>query len=181
MHIIGVTGMFGAGKGTVVSYLVQRKGFSHYSMSGFITEEVVRRGLPVHRDSMIVVANDLRATFGITHIVDSLYACAIASEHDAIIESLRALGEVRRVKELGGTIIGVDADRWLRYCRIRARKSEKDDVTYEQFVAQESLESQGDDSFKQNLLGALQEADVVLNNDGTVESLYQQIDTLLGR
>ncbi|MCR4333886.1 MAG: hypothetical protein NUV60_02640 [Patescibacteria group bacterium] len=93
-------------------------------MSGFITEEIVRRGLVVNRDSMITVANDLRATFGITYIIDTLYACAREDADGAIIESLRAVGEVRRIKELGGLVIGVEADRWMRYCRVCRRRSE---------------------------------------------------------
>src|SRR3989344_3951257 len=41
--IIGVTGTNGAGKGTVVDYLVSKKGFKHYSAREFIVEEVIKR------------------------------------------------------------------------------------------------------------------------------------------
>ena len=38
MNIIGITGTLGAGKGTIVDYLVQKKGYVHYSVRSFIAE-----------------------------------------------------------------------------------------------------------------------------------------------
>jgi dephospho-CoA kinase len=181
MHrmIIGLAGSFGGGKGTVVDYLTTVRGFRHYSASKFITEEIVRRGLPVNRNSMIVVANELRAEHGPTYIIDMLYERAMVAGGDAIIESLRAVAEVRRIKELGGFVIGVDADPKLRYERARTRGSEKDNVTYEEWLAQEQKEINPDDPTKQNIFGALDEADVVVQNNGTLEELHAEIDNVL--
>ncbi len=177
--IIGLAGSFGGGKGTVVDYLTTVRGFHHYSASKFITEEIVRRGMPVDRDSMITVANELRAEHGPTHIIDSLYEHASVTGGDAIIESLRAVAEVRRIKQLGGYVIGVDADPKLRYERARARGSEKDNVTYEEWLAQEQKETNPDDPTKQNIFGALAEADVVVQNNGTLEELHAKVDEVL--
>ncbi|MDR3548061.1 MAG: AAA family ATPase [Candidatus Pacebacteria bacterium] len=176
--IIGITGSFGAGKGTVVEYLVQKKGFKHYSASGFITEEIVRRGMPVNRDSMILVSNEMRAQNGPSYIIDSLYDRAKQAGGDAILESLRAVAEVHRIKELGGKVIGVDAEPHLRYERSVARKSEKDDVSYEKWLAQEQEESNTTDPTKQNIFGALKESDYTVTNNGTLEELHAQIDAL---
>ena len=62
MNIIGITGTLGAGKGTIVDYLIQHYGYRHYSVRGYLIEEAERRGLPLNRDTFVVVANDLRAT-----------------------------------------------------------------------------------------------------------------------
>ncbi len=177
--ILGIAGSFGSGKGTVVEYLKQTLEFKHYSASGFITEEVVRRGMLVNRNSMIEVGNDLRRIHGPAYIIESLYERARSEGANAIIEALRAVAEVRKIKELGGKVIGVDADSHIRYDRASVRKSEKDNVSYERFLEQERLESNPDDPTKQDIFGALKEADVTIMNNGTLEELHAQIDAAL--
>lgn len=179
--IIGVAGSFGAGKGVVVDYLRETRGFKHYSMSGFITEEVQRREMPVNRDSMIVVANDLRAIYGPTYILDTLFELAQKDGGNAVIESLRAVAEARRIKELGGFVIGVDADSKIRFERTQGRKSEKDNVTYEEWLDQERRESNPHEPTKQNIFGALKESNVMVQNNGALEELHAQIDDVLER
>ena len=177
--IIGIAGSFGSGKGAVVDYLVRTKGFKHYSASGFITGEIKRRGLPVDRDSMTVVANDLRKEHGPAYFMEELYKQAIADGGDAVLESLRAVAEARKIKELGGTVIGVDADSRLRYERALKRGSEKDNVSYEKFLSQEKAESNPDDPTKQDVFSALKESDFIVTNNGTREELHAQIDEVL--
>lgn len=177
--IIGMSGSFGAGKGAVVEYLVSKKGFKHYSASGFITEEITRRGLPVDRDTMTVVANDLRAQNGPSYLMDCLYERAKSTGGDVVLESLRAVAEARRIKELGGIVLGVDADPKLRYERAFARGSEKDNVTFEKWLEQEKKESNPDDPTKQDVFAALQESDVIIENNGTLAELHQRIDDAL--
>lgn len=177
--IIGIAGSFGAGKGAVVEYLVTKKGFTHYSASKFITEEIVRRGMPVDRDSMIVVANDLRAKNGPSYIIESLYAEAQAAGGNAVIESLRAVAEVRKIKELGGRVIGVDARPELRYERSVKRGTLKDNVSYEKWLEQERQETNPDDPTKQDIFGALKEADIVIENNGTFQDLDKEIEAAI--
>jgi len=59
--IIGITGTDGGGKGTVVEYLVEKKGFVHCSARALWVDEIKKRGLEVNRANMRIVANDLRA------------------------------------------------------------------------------------------------------------------------
>ena len=40
MRIIGITGTMGAGKGTVVEYLVAKHGFKHYSARSVLNEMI---------------------------------------------------------------------------------------------------------------------------------------------
>ena len=177
--IIGITGSFGAGKGVVVDYLIEKKNYKHYSASAFITEEIIRRGLPVDRDSMILVGNDLRAVNGPAYIVESLYTQALQAGGDAVIESLRVVAEVQKIKELGGRIVGIDAEPRLRYERAFKRKSVKDNVSYERWLEQEQKESNPSDPIKQDIFGALKESDVIVQNNGTPEELFLQVEKAL--
>jgi len=94
MKVIGITGTLGAGKGTIAEYLVQKKGFNHYSVSDYITEEVKKRGLEINRDAMYNVGWELKKKFGPEYIVKELYKKAKADGKNAIIESIRSPGEI---------------------------------------------------------------------------------------
>lgn len=177
--ILGLTGSFGAGKGEVVKYLVEKKGFTHFSVREFITEEIKKRGMPVNRDSMIAVGNDLRTVHGPSMIVDVLYPKAEEKGTDAVIESLRAVAEVNRMHELGGLVVGVDADPMIRYERAVKRGSETDAVTFDKWQEQEAIESNQDDPTKQNIFGALKVSDAIIMNNGTLEELHQEIEVAL--
>ena len=177
--VIGITGSFGAGKGAAVEFLVNEKNFIHYSVSGFITEEIIRRQLPVNRDSMIIVANDMRAKYGPSYFIDTLYARAKEDRGDVVIESLRAVAEVKRLKELGGLVIGIDADSVVRYERSAARGSLKDGVSFEKWSSQEKEESNTDDETKQNIFGALKESDFIIKNNGTIKELHAQVNVFI--
>lgn len=175
--IIGITGTNGAGKGTVVDML-KKKGFIHFSASEFITKEIIKRGLPVNRDSMIVVANDLRARFGPGYIIATLLYEAAQQEKDAIVESIRTTGEIQKLRDARGILIGVDADQKTRYTRIQARKSEKDNVSYEEFVSQEEKEMSSDDPNKHNLRACITAADFIILNNGSKKDLKEKVERL---
>lgn len=177
--IIGVAGSFGAGKGTLVDYLIKEKGFAHYSARDFIVREIERRGMPVNRDSMTIVANALRAENDPGFIIRSLYEEAAKTGGDAVIESLRAVSEVALIQELGGIVIGVDADPKIRYERAFARGSVTDNVSFDYWLEQEKRESNPDDPTKQNIFGSLQAADYIVTNNGTLEELHAQIEKVL--
>ena len=80
--IIGISGTLGAGKGTIVEFLEER-GFLHYSVRKFLVKEILKRGLKVDRNSMVLVANDLREKFGASYIVEKLYSRAKEKGGDA--------------------------------------------------------------------------------------------------
>lgn len=180
MLIIGITGTLGAGKGTIVNYLLTEKGFKHFSVRAFITEEIKKRGLEVNRDSMTSVANDLRATHSPAYIADQLYHQAKASGTNSIIESLRTPGEVESLQSKGNFyLLAVDADPKTRFERIQIRNSETDRVDFETFQANEKREMQSSDPNKQNLLKCREMADFILHNDGSIAELNQQIEEIL--
>ena len=177
--IIGITGSFGAGKGYVADYLVKKKGFAHFSARTFITHEIEKRGLPVNRDTMTVVANDLRKQGGPTYIFEQLVLLAKQHTGDAVVESVRAVAEARYIKEQGGVVLGIDADPKIRYDRIVKRGSETDHVSFEEWHNQEIRESNPDDPTKQDIFGALRESDYVIINTDSLGSLDTEIEKFL--
>ena len=180
MIIIGITGTLGAGKGTIVDYLTDNKGFKHYSVRQFLIEEIKKQGLPVNRDSMTEVANELRAKHSPSYIIEQLYKTAVNNGGNSIIESIRTPGEVEFLKKQGNFyLIAVDADPQIRYDRITLRASETDQITLETFIANEKREFTTSDPNKQNLSRCIQLADIVIQNNGSLDELQQQLEDKL--
>lgn len=181
MLIIGITGTLGAGKGTIVDFLVREKGFLHFSVRAFISEEIIRRGKPVNRDSMVEVANDLRKQNSPSYITDCLFEEAVKTGKNSVIESIRTPGEVYSLKNKGKFILlAIDADPKIRYDRISQRKSETDHIDYETFLKNENREMSSDDPNAQNLSKCIELADFTLLNNGTIEQLNRQVEGILG-
>ena len=180
MKIIWITWPQAAWKWEVVNYLVEKKGFAHYSVRGFLTEEIEKRWIELNRDSMREVANELRAKHGPSYITDQLFLQAKKSNQDAIIESIRAIGEVESLKKNSDFILlAVNADQKLRFERAIARKSASVFVSFEKFQEQERLENENSDPSKQNILACIQMADFVVNNDGDIDNLHKQLDEII--
>lgn len=177
--ILGITGTIGAGKGAAVDYLVKEKGFIHYSARDFLVQEILARDMPMNRDSMHIVGNEVRSRYQASHIIKTLYARAEAAGHDAVIESVRALGEAEFLKEHGARLIAIDADVKLRYERIHSRGSVTDDVDFDTFVIQEKREMSSNDSHGMNISGVIQMADYRIDNDGTLEEFHRKIDEVI--
>ena len=180
MKIIGITGTLGAGKGTIVDYLQDKHGFKHFSVRGFLTEIINQRKLPLNRDTMVEVANELRAKHAPSYIVEKLYEKAKESNTDSIIESIRTVGEIQSLRKLDGfRLLAVDAHAELRYERILERNSETDRISFETFKENEGREMTSTDINKQNLGACIAQADFKLMNDGSFDNLFVQIETSL--
>jgi dephospho-CoA kinase len=180
MLIIGITGTLGSGKGTIVDYLVKEKGFLHFSVRTFISEEIIRRGMAVNRDSMVIVANELRKNNSPSYITDCLYEEAIVEGKNSVIESIRTPGEVYSLRQKGRFyLLAVDADPVVRYERIKQRQSETDHIDYKTFLENEQREMDSTDPNAQNLSKCIELADSKLWNNGTLEQLNRQLEEAL--
>jgi dephospho-CoA kinase len=180
MIIIGITGTLGAGKGTIVDYLIGEKGFVHHSVRAYLLEKIKKQGLPENRDSMFRLANELRASFGPSYVTDQLYNQAMISGKNCVIESIRTPGEIDSLRAKGHFfLLAVDADPEFRYQRILLRQSETDRVSRKTFLENEEREMNTTDPNKQNLRKCIEMANFILLNNGTKKDLIQQVEKVL--
>ena len=88
------------------------------------------------------------------------------------------------LRSVGGVVIGVDADIETRYKRIFSRQEgEKDQVSFEQFKDDARVEDDGggDEKRDNNIRAVINAADIVIENNGTLEELHHQIDDVLSK
>ncbi len=180
MIVIGITGTLGAGKGSVVKYLVENKGYLHFSVREFLADVILTSKETVNRDSLTHTANKLRAIYGPAYITDQLFKRASATGKNCIIESIRTPGEIVSLrKEKGFILLAVDADIHTRYQRIIQRGSETDQVSLDTFKSNEQREMHARDPNKQNLSACISMADYIIMNNGSIADLEQSVDAFL--
>lgn len=180
MLIIGITGTLGAGKGTIVEFLVKEKGFKHYSVRNYLTKRLIIEGKTVNRNTMVEMANRLRAENGPSYIIEELYSESKRSRKNCVIESIRTEGEISALRSKGNFfLLSVNADPILRYRRIAKRKSETDNVTIEEFLSDEMRELTSTDPNKQNLSRCIELADYKINNSGTIDELNRKVSKII--
>src|SRR5215831_10117754 len=175
--LIGLTGRNAAGKGEVARYL-QKKSFYYYSLSDAIRDEIRGRGEQLTRERLIIVGNELRQKYGSNVLAERILA-KIEDDKHYVIDSIRNPAEVdafRAAKNF--KLIRIEATPQVRFERILSRHRESDPSTFEEFVALENREAEGDDT-SQNLVKVELMADETLLNDGPLSKLYPQIDGLL--
>jgi dephospho-CoA kinase len=180
MKIIGITGTIGAGKGTLVDYLVNHYGYQHYSVRNYLIREAQKQNLPLNRDTYVQIANTLRKIHSPSFIIDELYKEAANNGVNAIIESIRTPGEIASLREKDDfTLWAIDAEPKIRYERIVARQSETDRISFDIFLSNEQREMSSTDPNKQNLAACIMQADVLFMNNDNMETLFEQVEAYL--
>ncbi|MCA9518616.1 MAG: AAA family ATPase [Myxococcales bacterium] len=178
--IIGLTGKFAAGKGTVAEVLTAR-GFRYHSLSDVLREELAARGIAESREALTAVGNELRRDGGPDVLARRIQA-RLQDGGDHIVDSIRNPAEVAALREVPGFfLLGVDADRAVRFERLRARARQGDPTTFEQFAALEDKETHSVDPTTQRLAATFDLADEVVRNDGPIDALHAAVLEVVAR
>ena len=174
-HLIGLTGTNGAGKGETADFFVSH-GFSYFSLSDLIREEISRQGKPLTRDNLILTGNRLRNEFG-----PEILARRVMEKvtENAIIDSIRNTHEVQYLKKQKNFILlAIDAPIELRYQRILKRGRNESVSTLDEFKKKEAEELTGSTN-QQQLQRCMQMADFMIINDGSIQDLHRKLEIFL--
>jgi len=197
MRIIGLSGTLASGKDVVAELLAEKHGFLHVSTGDMLRAEKKRvfgNSPEAQLKRNDPFANKLRETKGPGVLVELAYK---KYQHNKdkfpsglVASGIRSIGEAEKIKELGGIIVFVDADRKTRYERAFARKRDTNDssASFDEFVAMERSESPKDNEDKSiiNLSVLNKIADIHLENNGSDISVFEKYvesqlhDLLLG-
>lgn len=176
--IIGLTGKNASGKGEVGQYLAAR-GFTFYSLSDVLRDELKKRKLPVTRENLTDLGNKLRNERGPSVLADK-FLDKLEDDRHYVIDSFRNPEEViafRRTKEF--ILFSVEASPKKRFERIKARKRENDPVTFAEFEKMEQREAVNADPTKQNLDACSEMADHHVPNNGSLTDLHETLNKLV--
>ena len=175
--LIGLTGPNGGGKGEVASYL-KEKSFEYYSLSDVIRDEIRARGDELSRENLIRIGNELRQQYGFAVLAQRILA-KIESNTNSVVDSIRNPAEVDALRAGGHfRLVVVDAPPDIRFQRIQNRNRENDPQNYNDFLALEKRETEGD-AHAQNLQQVAALADHSIENKSTLEDLHSTTDVLL--
>lgn len=170
--------MYCSGKDTVAEHLVEN-GFTHFSLSDLIRDELGRRGMEVTRENLIRVANELRTDFGHGVLGERALEKMKGKDGDFVISSIRHPGEVTALKKHGHFfLVEVRAPIKTRFARLKKRNREKDPKTLSELKDNEKRESQTSGPGQQ-LTNVIKMANFVVVNDSTVSKVRTKTEKLL--
>lgn len=177
--VIGLTGPKLAGKGTTAAYLENTHSASVYSMSGVLVDVAKRLHMPNSRANLIAIATGLRSQFGKDVLAQVLKKDIQAAKDDlAVIDGIRMQAEVDIFSTLPDFhLIFIDAPTKMRYERAqnRGEKAGEAEMNFEEFKAEEEAVTE------QQIQSLQKKAQSVIKNDGTIDELYEQIQSILSQ
>lgn len=177
MKVIGISGHQVAGKDTIADYL-STKGFSKYTMSDILREEMRELGLSLDRDSMNKYSTEIKLKNGNDYLAHKIIK---KISGNSTIPGIRSGLEVETLrKELGDKFILVAVHALLekRYEWAKDRNRDGDNVTFEKFVEQQEKERNSSHGVHE-IDKVIEMADLQIENNGTKEELYRKVDELI--
>lgn len=181
MKIIGLAGTFSSGKDSLAKVLSSQFGFVHISTSDIVRELSQEKYGSVDRPYLQEISNVYREKFGNDYFASEAYKRYLSlSEAErgsgVVISGMRSVGEAKKIQELGGVLVFVDAPIKLRYQRAKMRARDSEVASFEDFEASEAREwelNYGSET-KHNLKGIKEISDIELDNSADLEQFISE-------
>ncbi|EKE15816.1 MAG: hypothetical protein ACD_11C00103G0018 [uncultured bacterium] len=175
--ILGLAGEAASGKGAVSKYLQEKYGAKCYRFSDFLRATLGVWHLETSRENLAKLSLIMRQGFGEDVFSKALSREISKSEGEIFVfDGIRRISDIEYIKTIEGfKFVYVETSLKKRYERIIERGENVDESgkTFEQFKKDHELETEvGIRDLKKH-------ADIVIENNGTLEYLYEQIDDLV--
>lgn len=175
--ILGLVGEMAAGKSTVTQYLKEKYHPTTFRFSDMLRDILRRIHVEPNRLPLQNLSTFLRQNFG-EDIMSQVIALDVTNSPAEFIitEGIRRPSDVSYLRELPGFyVVAIQADERTRFERITKRRENPDDAgkTWEQFQTDGKQESE------QKIKEIMAAADFTINNNGTEEELFGQVEEIL--
>lgn len=173
-EVIGVVGTIGAGKDTAGDYISDVLKIPSFQISSPLKKICAEKGVESTRDNLIVLGTQLVAEHGDGYLAEYILE---RMPDRAVITGMRQLGQIALLESRSNlTLLSIDADSSIRF--ERAKKNDKlgEAKTLEEFIQREIAENSAPNA--QRLFEVMDLAEYHLFNEGSVEDLYAQLDSI---
>lgn len=175
--ILGLAGELASGKGAIAKYTAEKYDAKSWRFSTMLRDILDRLSLEQSRDNMQVLSTILRQNFG-----EELFACVMAEDvkkeagEIIVIDGVRRLADIKYLKIIPQFKLAyLEADIQKRYERIVKRGENSDDA--KKTFAEFQKEHEGEAELQ--IKDLKDHADFLIDNNGTYENLYLQVDKIL--
>ncbi|MDD2753076.1 MAG: AAA family ATPase [Candidatus Portnoybacteria bacterium] len=175
--ILGLAGEMASGKGTVAKYATEKYSAKTRRFSTMLRDVLDRLSLEQSRDNMQKLSTVLRQSFG-----EDLFAQVMAEDvkkeagEVIVIDGIRRLADIKFLKANPKfKLTYLEADMNIRYERIVKRGENADDAkkTFDDF------KKANEDESELQIKDLKNRADFLIDNNGSYEELYKQVDEIL--
>lgn len=175
--VLVFTGLPACGKGTAAKYFVEKYHAKSFRFSTIMRDLLDRLYLPQSRENMSHISTVLRQEFS-----EDIFAKVMAedvkrAEGDiVVIDGARRIADIEHLSKIPGfRLVSIEVDMRTRYERLVKRGENPDDrsKTWEDFQADHQLETE------QSIPELMKQADISVDNSGSLEDFYKQLDKLI--
>jgi dephospho-CoA kinase len=177
--VLGFAGEIAAGKGTAADYVKEKYNGSKFGFSVCLRDVAKRMHLEESRENLQKISTIFRENFHDDILSEVVYEDVKKENNEIIaIDGVRRLADIEYLKKLEGfRLIYIETSMEKRYERIVKRGQNSDDngKTFEQFQKDHEREAE------QQIKNLKNQADFVVDNNGSFEDLYAQIDEIISK
>ncbi len=175
--ILGISGEIASGKDTVGKYIAKQYNASSIRFSQPLRDILDRLYFDQNRENMAKLSLYVRKAFG-----EDIFSRVILTEAKKSESTLVVVDGIRRYSDIVHLenethfyLVYVETSAEARYKRLIQRRQNTDDMmkTEVQFEKDALLETE------KQIRDLKERADFVINNDGTLEELYAQVDQIV--
>jgi dephospho-CoA kinase len=177
--ILGLTGLNCSGKDSVADYLVENKGFIHFSLSDELRNILRAKGISPTRENLIAIGKKIRDTKGNQELAKRVLKRA-GKNKDYVFTSIRHPDEIKKLRENKDfVLINVWAPARVRFGRSLRRNRPGDPKTFKSFLELEKKEFKTSGSAQQLKKCEAMARFRLKNDSDDLGKLHARIDRLL--
>lgn len=175
--ILGLAGEIASGKGTMAEYLQKNHQAGVHRFSSVLRAVAQKMYLEENRENLQKISTIFRENFDDNILSAVVAKDALKDDHLVVaIDGVRRLADIEYLKQLDGfCLVYIETSLEKRYERIVLRGENSDDATktFQQFEKDHQREAE------LQIKDLKKEAQFVLDNNGSKEEFYRQIDEII--